>query len=58
MLFIHILNLALVLSLIAKQLDIPLVHTYHTMYEDYVHYITRLFDGASKKSGIFNQILL
>lgn len=27
--------------IIAKQLNIPLVHTYHTMYEDYVHYITK-----------------
>ena len=36
--------------IIAKQLDIPLVHTYHTMYEDYVHYIKKgYFDGASKK---------
>lgn len=36
--------------IIAKQYDIPLVHTYHTMYEDYVHYITKgYFDGASKK---------
>lgn len=36
--------------LIAKQLDIPLVHTYHTMYEDYVHYITKgYFDKSSKK---------
>lgn len=36
--------------IIASQLDIPLVHTYHTMYEDYVHYITKgYFDGASKK---------
>ena len=26
--------------IIAKQLNIPLVHTYHTMYEDYIHYIT------------------
>ena len=34
----------------AKQYDIPIVHTYHTMYEDYVHYITKgYFDGASKK---------
>lgn len=37
--------------IIAKQLDIPIVHTYHTMYEDYVHYITKgLFDTASKKA--------
>lgn len=27
--------------LVASQFDIPLVHTYHTMYEDYVHYITK-----------------
>ncbi len=36
--------------LIAYQLDIPLVHTYHTMYEDYTHYITKgYFDKSSKK---------
>jgi len=36
--------------IMAKQLDIPLVHTYHTMYEDYVHYITHgYFDKPSKK---------
>lgn len=36
--------------IIAKQLNIPLVHTYHTMYEDYVHYITKgYFDRSSKK---------
>ena len=36
--------------IIAKQFNIPLVHTYHTMYEDYVYYITHgYFDGTSKK---------
>lgn len=36
--------------IISKQLNIPLVHTYHTMYEDYIHYITKgYFDHASKK---------
>ena len=36
--------------LIARQLNIPLVHTYHTMYEDYVHYITKgYFNKSSKK---------
>lgn len=36
--------------LIAKQYNIPLVHTYHTMYEDYVHYITHgYFNKTSKK---------
>lgn len=36
--------------LMSYQLDIPLVHTYHTMYEDYAHYITKgYFDKSSKK---------
>lgn len=36
--------------IIAKQLEIPMVHTYHTMYEDYVHYITKgYFNRSSKK---------
>lgn len=36
--------------IVSKQLNIPLVHTYHTMYEDYVHYITHgYFDKTSKK---------
>lgn len=36
--------------IIAKQFDIPIVHTYHTMYEDYVHYITKgYFNRTSKK---------
>lgn len=35
---------------ISKQFHIPLVHTYHTMYEDYVHYITKgYFNRSSKK---------
>ena len=36
--------------IVAKQYGIPLVHTYHTMYEDYVHYITHgYFNRSSKK---------
>ena len=36
--------------LFAKQYNIPLVHTYHTMYEDYIHYITKgYFLKSSKK---------
>ncbi len=35
---------------LARQLNIPLVHTYHTMYEDYIYYITGgYFDRSSKK---------
>ena len=34
----------------AKQYNIPLVHTYHTMYEDYIHYVTKgYFKKSSKK---------
>lgn len=36
--------------ILSYQLDIPLVHTYHTMYEDYTHYITKgHFNKSSKK---------
>lgn len=36
--------------LISKQYNIPLVHTYHTMYEEYIYYITKgYFNSASKK---------
>lgn len=36
--------------IVSKQLNIPLVHTYHTMYEDYIYYITKgYFDKPSKK---------
>lgn len=36
--------------LFAKQYNVPLVHTYHTMYEDYIHYITKgYFQRSSKK---------
>lgn len=36
--------------IVAKKLKIPVVHTYHTMYEDYVYYITHgHFDNLAKK---------
>ncbi len=36
--------------IIAKQYNIPLVHTYHTMYEDYIHYVTKgYFQKSTKK---------
>ena len=35
---------------VSRQYNIPLVHTYHTLYEDYVYYITKgYFDKPSKK---------
>ena len=35
---------------LAKVLNLPVVHTYHTMYEDYMHYITggKFMESASK----------
>lgn len=36
--------------LLAKQLNIPVVHTYHTMYEDYIYLLTKgYFDKPVKK---------
>lgn len=36
--------------IMAKELKLPIVHTYHTIYEDYTHYITRFkaLDGRAK----------
>jgi len=28
---------------VARMYNIPVVHTYHTMYEDYIHFVTKLF---------------
>lgn len=43
-------GIGILARLVAKQFDIPLVHTYHTLYEDYTHYITHgYFDKSSKK---------
>lgn len=32
---------------LAKSLNIPIIHTYHTMYEDYTHYVYRFHHGKS-----------
>lgn len=43
-------GIGILARLLAKQFNIPLVHTYHTLYEDYTHYITHgYFDKSSKK---------
>ena len=34
--------------IVARKLNIPIVHTYHTLYEDYIYYITH---GHFKKSA-------
>lgn len=39
-----------VARILGKQLHIPVVHTYHTIYEEYVHYITHgHFEKSSQK---------
>ncbi len=36
--------------IVARELNIPVIHTYHTMYEEYMHYITKgHFDAAGRK---------
>ena len=43
-------GIGILARLFAKQFNIPLVHTYHTLYEDYTHYITHgYFEKSSKK---------
>ena len=34
-------SLGLTGKYVARQLEIPCVHTYHTMYEDYLHYVAK-----------------
>lgn len=43
-------SIGLLGRLLAKFFDLPVVHTYHTMYEDYMHYITggKFMEPASK----------
>lgn len=39
--------------IVAKKLNLPIVHTYHTLYEDYVHYVTHgHFNNFAKKIAI------
>ncbi len=39
--------------IVAKKLNLPTVHTYHTLYEDYVHYVTHgHFNNLAKKLAI------
>lgn len=45
---------------VSKQLGIPLVHTYHTMWKDYTHYVTKgkkIFDVPAKEAVKYLSIL-
>lgn len=41
----------------ANYLDIPIVHTYHTAYEDYTHYFAPNYTIGRKMTEIFSKIL-
>jgi 1,2-diacylglycerol 3-alpha-glucosyltransferase len=38
--------------IMAKELRLPIVHTYHTIYEDYTHYLTR-FKSLDRRAKAF-----
>lgn len=40
---------------IAEELDIPLIHTYHTVYEDYTHYFSPSVHFGKKAAAIFTR---
>lgn len=41
--------------IMAKELKLPMVHTYHTIYEDYTHYITH-FKTLDKRAKAFVRV--
>ncbi len=41
----------------ARSLGLPLVHTYHTMYEDYTHYIYTLKPGRELVKGFVKKVM-
>ncbi len=45
--------------IMARELKIPVVHTYHTIYEDYTHYVTKgiVFDNRVKRMArVFSKV--
>ena len=40
---------------IAEELDIPLIHTYHTVYEDYTHYFSPSVHFGKKAAAAFTR---
>ena len=41
--------------LLAEHLDVPLVHTYHTVYEDYTHYFSPSVRFGKKAVSVFSR---
>lgn len=40
---------------IAEELDVPLIHTYHTVYEDYTHYFSPSVRFGKKAAAVFSR---
>lgn len=55
-------GIGLFARIVAKSYDIPLIYTYHTMWEDYTHYVTKItkghFENPIKKFVITSSKLL
>jgi 1,2-diacylglycerol 3-alpha-glucosyltransferase len=49
-------SLGLFAKLVSKQLRIPIVHTYHTMYEQYMHYISKGIDFSPKLARRYSRM--
>lgn len=43
---------------LAKKINIPLIHTYHTIYEDYTHYFSPIKAWGKKGASIFSRMVL
>lgn len=43
---------------IAKKLNIPIIHTYHTVYEDYTNYFSPSYNMGKKAVKIFSKAVL
>lgn len=43
---------------IAKEVDVPIIHTYHTLYEDYTHYFSPNKKWGKKMVAIFTKQVL
>ena len=42
--------------LVSKKLEIPIVHTYHTVYEDYMHYVSKGIDLSPRIARKFSKV--
>ena len=40
---------------LAEHLDVPLIHTYHTVYEDYTHYFSPIVRFGKKAVSVFSR---